>query len=88
MGAMNEFKVLDPNGHTRTEWDAESAEEVETARRVYEEFIRRGYRAFRVDARTGESSVKRWYATAEIAPASSRPAHPRPPSIRSASAFA
>jgi hypothetical protein len=54
---MNEFKVLDPNGHTRTEWDAQSAEEVETARRVYDEFIRRGYRAFRVDARTGESSV-------------------------------
>ena len=58
MGAMNEFKVLDPNGHTRTEWDAESAEEVETARRVYEEFIRRGYRAFRVDAGAGEGLPK------------------------------
>jgi hypothetical protein len=48
MGAMNEFKVLDPNGHTRTTWDAASAEEVENARHVYEELLRRGYRAFRM----------------------------------------
>ena len=30
MGAMNELKVLDPNGHTRTTWDTASPEEIES----------------------------------------------------------
>jgi hypothetical protein len=54
MGAMNEFKVLDPNGHTRTGWDTTSPEEVENARRIYNELIKRGYRAFRMERRGGE----------------------------------
>jgi hypothetical protein len=49
MGAMNEFKVLDPEGHTRTTWDTSSAEEVRKARRIYDDLIRRGYRAFRME---------------------------------------
>jgi hypothetical protein len=49
MGAMNEFKVLDPDGHTNTTWDPENAEEVERARRNYEALVRRGYRAFRLE---------------------------------------
>jgi hypothetical protein len=48
MGAMNELKVLDPNGHTRTTWDTASPEEIENARRIYEDLMRRGYRAFRM----------------------------------------
>lgn len=48
MGMMNEFTILDPNGHTTTMWDPGSAEEVQRARRVFEEMRRRGYRAFRV----------------------------------------
>ena len=58
MGAMNEFKVLDPNGHTRTTWDTGSAEEVETARRVFDDLMDRGYRAFRMDGRAGEGVPK------------------------------
>lgn len=54
MGAMNEFKVLDPNGHTRTTWDTSSAEDVENARRVFNDLMKRGYRAFRMDERAGE----------------------------------
>ena len=50
MGAMNEFKVLDPNGHTRTAWDTSSPEEVEAARRIYDDLVKRGYRAFRPPA--------------------------------------
>ena len=46
MGAMNEFKVLDPNGHTSTTWNPQDDEEVRRARRVYEALVRRGYRAF------------------------------------------
>lgn len=53
MGAMNEFKVLDPNGHTRTTWDSSSPEEIEKARRIYDELIKRGFRAFRVEERGG-----------------------------------
>lgn len=48
MGAMNEFKVLDPNGHSDTVWDPQSDEQVRRARLVYEALVRRGYRAFRV----------------------------------------
>lgn len=58
MGAMNEFKVLDPNGHTRTTWDTSSAEEVENARRIYNELMKRGYRAFRMEGGAGESVPK------------------------------
>jgi hypothetical protein len=39
MGAMNEFKVLDPNGHTRTTWDTSSPEEGENARRIYNDLV-------------------------------------------------
>lgn len=48
MGAMNEFKILDPNGHSSTTWNPDSTEDVEQARRIYEGLVRRGYRAFRV----------------------------------------
>lgn len=58
MGAMNEFKVLDPDGHTRTTWDASSPEEVENARRIFNELMQRGYRAFRMDERSGGGAQK------------------------------
>jgi hypothetical protein len=58
MGAMNEFKVLDPNGHTRTAWDAGNAEEVETARRIFNDLMSRGYRAFRMNEGAGEGVPK------------------------------
>lgn len=48
MGAMNELKILDPNGHHDTAWDPGDAEQIERARKVYEALMRRGYRAFRV----------------------------------------
>jgi len=51
MGVMNEFKVLDPEGHSSTTWNPADAEEVERARRDYEALVRRGYRAFRLDQR-------------------------------------
>ena len=53
MGVMNEFKVLDPNGHTLTTWDAESPDQVERARRIFNELMGRGYRAFRMGAGEG-----------------------------------
>jgi hypothetical protein len=58
MGAMNEFKVLDPNGHTRTTWDTSSPEEVDAARRIYEDLVKRGYRAFRMEGGAGEGVPK------------------------------
>ncbi len=58
MGAMNEFKVLDPTGHTSTRWDADSPQQVETARRVFEDFMKRGYRAFKMDTGAGEGVAK------------------------------
>jgi hypothetical protein len=58
MGAMNEFKVLDPNGHTRTSWDTSNPEEVERARRIFNDLMNRGYRAFRMNGGAGESVPK------------------------------
>jgi hypothetical protein len=54
---MNEFKVLDPNGHSSTTWDPDDAEALERARRTYEALMRRGYKAFRVE-RGGESGAQ------------------------------
>ena len=58
MGAMNEFKVLDPNGHTRTTWDTSSPEEIDTARRIFNDLMKHGYRAFRMDQAAGEGVAK------------------------------
>jgi hypothetical protein len=58
MGAMNEFKVLDPSGHTRMTWDTSSPEEVESARRIFNDLMNRGYRAFRMEGGAGESVPK------------------------------
>ncbi len=49
MGAMNELKILDPNGHTSTTWNPDDAEQVARARRTYEALMRRGYRAFGIE---------------------------------------
>lgn len=46
MGAMNEFKILDPDGHTTTAWDPADEEQLQRARQEYEALVRRGYRAF------------------------------------------
>lgn len=49
MGAMNEFKVLDPGGHSTSAWDPQDLQQVEEARKVYDALVRRGYRAFRLE---------------------------------------
>ena len=51
MGMMNELKVLDPDGHTRTSWDVDEPAQVDEARRLFERLTGRGYRAFRVGER-------------------------------------
>ncbi len=53
MGAMNELKILDPNGHTSTTWNPDDAEQVARARRTYEALMRRGYRAFGIEREGG-----------------------------------
>ena len=57
---MNEFKVLDPEGHSARTWDPENTEEVERARREYEALVRRGYRAFRLDPQAEGRSQQRF----------------------------
>ena len=60
MGAMNEFKVLDPNGHSSTVWDPGDEEEVRRARRAYEALVRRGYRAFGIEKDGGGRTQERF----------------------------
>jgi hypothetical protein len=59
MGMMGEFKVLDPNGHTRTRWNTSNADEVETARRIFDELTGRGYRAFKMNKEGSDGTPKR-----------------------------
>ena len=54
MRVMNELKVLDPTGHTSTTWDTSRPDEVETARRIFDDLMKRGYRAFRMGGAAGE----------------------------------
>lgn len=49
MGAMNELRILDPDGHSTQAWSPEDARALEKARRLYESLLRRGYRAFGTD---------------------------------------
>ena len=66
MGAMNELKILDPNGHTSTSWNPDDAEQVARARRTYEALMRRGYRAFGIE-REGDGSAAQGFAAKERA---------------------
>ena len=43
----HQMQVLDPTGHTSITWDKRSPEQVETARTVFNDMVKKGYRAFR-----------------------------------------
>ena len=45
---IGEMLVLDHTGHTRTTWSAGDDDEVDTARRMFDDLTRKGYSAFRV----------------------------------------
>jgi hypothetical protein len=61
MGAICELKVLDPNGHSSTTWDSTDQDQVETARRIFNELTRQGYRAFRMERNSTEGTPKRTF---------------------------
>jgi len=45
---MNEMTVLDQTGDTKTVWDPSHPEEVEAARKTFNELKRKGYIAYNV----------------------------------------
>lgn len=49
MGIMGELCELNVNGDTKTIWDSENADEVENARRVFNDLKKKGFSIFRVD---------------------------------------
>jgi hypothetical protein len=57
---LNEFKLLDRNGHSTTAWDPGNGEELERARRTYESLMRRGYRAFSIDEQGEARALERF----------------------------
>ena len=57
---LNEFKLLDANGHSTTAWDPENGEELERARRTYEGLLRRGYRAFAIEKHGEARALERF----------------------------
>jgi hypothetical protein len=58
---MGELKILDTNGHTSTTWDSTNADEVETARRIFNDLTDRGYRAFRMNREGTDGVPKRTF---------------------------
>lgn len=47
---MPNMNILDPTGHTKLIWDAESDDEVSAAKAMFKSLVAKGYRAFRVKA--------------------------------------
>ena len=64
MGAMNEFRVLDPEDHRTLSWDPADRAATEQARLVFEGLLRRGYRAFRV-GQEGDGTVRTRFEPAD-----------------------
>lgn len=50
---VHEFAVLSPEGDTKTTWDPNNPDEVESAREQFANWIKKGYAAYRV-RRNGE----------------------------------
>jgi hypothetical protein len=53
---MGEFRILGPEGDTKTIWDPENEEEVEIARETFDRLTKKGYNAFNVDAKGKKST--------------------------------
>ncbi len=44
------LEVMDPTGHTEVQWDPDDPEEVRKAEETFNEMIKRGYAAYRMNA--------------------------------------
>lgn len=49
-----EMLVLDQTGDTKIIWDSENRDEVDNARRTFEDLTKKGYLAFKVKGEKGE----------------------------------
>jgi len=56
MGAMHELCELNHSGDTKTLWNPDNATEVGIAETAFNEFIRKGFSIFRVDAEGGKGA--------------------------------
>ena len=46
---MGEMAVINRTGDTRTTWNSQNKDEVENARRTFDDFIKKGFAAFSVN---------------------------------------
>ena len=46
--------VMDHTGDTKIIWSKDNEDEVENARRSFKDFVKKGYKAFRVEGKKGE----------------------------------
>jgi hypothetical protein len=53
---MGQFRKLDKNGDTKTEWDPTKPDEVATAREVFTLYKSQGYAAARMDHERNDSA--------------------------------
>lgn len=51
---LNEMLIMDRTGHTKTTWNVDDEDEIETARQMFDDLTAKGYSAFRVK---GESDI-------------------------------
>lgn len=54
MGSINEMAVMDSTGDTKVIWDTDSKDEVDAARAMFDQLIKKGYQAFSVKGKSGE----------------------------------
>lgn len=45
---LNEMLIMDQTGHTLTTWTPDDEDEVDVARRMFDDLTRKGYSAFRL----------------------------------------
>lgn len=54
MPINHRMEILDPSGHTEITWDADNAQEVATAREMFNAMIAKGYQAFEQGTSKGQ----------------------------------
>lgn len=60
-----EMAILDTTGHTRLMWDSNSPDEIENARRTFNDLRSKGYIAYSVKERGDAGEVLREFDAAE-----------------------
>jgi hypothetical protein len=51
---MSEMAIMDRSGDTKLIWDPDNADEVANAKRTFDDLLKKGFMAFKVEGRKGD----------------------------------